>query len=506
MLGGPAGVAARAMAAGIADEVTALPASERSDAVVAYADAPQAIHEIAACVAPNGVLYLEVDRNRRGTRETTPRQVEAVLHAAGLTACTWYAVEPDLTHARAYVPLHLPHAMSWHRRMHAGDGAAMRFADILRRSAVRVGGPGVAALNRSYAVVAAAGEHNPLPHLLSHAGVSALLGASGSPAGSAMLTYGGDRVLLFPFSADGREPMSVVKVPKTRLLAERTANEQTQMHALRSTLDPALSVSIPEPLGAVEVSGLLVACERYVRGMSVGARAVDPGRSLDEKRDDLRLAMDWLARFHRATVSGVAPIERVSREVIVPLLDDYALAFGETGESRLFDGMRSAAATLGNAPVSIGRQHRDFAVWNVLRDRDTIAVVDWEGARDGISACDAVHLVSTWLYMVRLGDGVDDEARCTRELFLRDVERDAAASAARDAFAWYLDAMRLDARLASLLIATHRVELAVRRSSQRHLHGADRGSNRGPESEEVRVVRALATEAAVAFASVDAAP
>ena len=55
MLGGPAGVAARAMAAGLADKVTALPASERSDAVVAYADAPQAIHEIAACVAPNGV-------------------------------------------------------------------------------------------------------------------------------------------------------------------------------------------------------------------------------------------------------------------------------------------------------------------------------------------------------------------------------------------------------------------------------------------------------------------
>ena len=480
----------RTIASDLADEVTdELPVPGAADVVVAYADAGHAIESCVAAVAPGGILYLEVDRVRRGTRATSPRRVAALLRTAGLTASAWYAVEPDLEHARAYVPLHLPQAMSWHRRTQFGDSARLRAADLVRRSAVRVAGPTAGARGRSYVVVAARAPTEPLPASLIDSGVATALGAT--PAGAVMLTYGGDRVLLFPFATGAREPMGVVKVPKTASLASRTENEQTRMQALRATLDATLAAAIPEPLGTVGHLASRAAMERYCPGVAIAARASDPARELDDKRTDLRLAMDWLARFHRATVTRTATLGSVRGDVLDPLLDAFARELGSAETAPFLQAMRDVAQALGALPINVGCEHRDFAAWNILRDGSSIAVVDWEGARGGFPARDAVHLATTWLYMVRLSDGVRDELRCAHELFVPAIDRDAAAAAAWAALLWYFDEVRIDHRLAPLILATHRIELALRRAAQERLHGED---GRGRESEEMRVLRGLTVD------------
>ena len=495
VLGGPAGVAARAQAVGLAQRVLSeRPARGAADLVAAYADACDEISDIARAVAPGGVLYLELDRELRGVRATTPKRVAAMLRAEGLTACAFYVMEPSVRDARAFIPLAAARAMSWHRRTSFGDQPAVRIANAVRRSVLRVGGPSVAALDRPYAVVAIAGAPDHLaPGVLRQPGVLRSLGMDHAPSAAVMLTYGGDRVLLFPFGDRDRSPAGVVKVSKAESFIDRTENEQARMQALRSTLGPSVATAIPEPFGVTRVGQTVVACERFMAGMSLAARAMSDASGLDEKIADLQMAMAWLARFHGATEVRRVTIRDSRASLVDELLASYARTLGAEGAGPLATRLASIADTLGAAHIAIATQHRDFAAWNVLRSGTGLAVVDWEGATEGVAAFDAVHLASTWLYSVRLCEGVDDEARGVREL-LDPAARDGAAGAAHAALMGYLDAARIDQRLASFLIVLHRVELALRRATQLRLQGEP------PETAmttiETRVVRSLTADLA----------
>ena len=503
ILGGPRGVLARAQAARLARSVsTESSAGNTADLVAAYADAAHEIRDIARSVTRDGVLYLEVDRARRGVGATTPARVAAMLRREGLTACAFYAMEPTIDEPRAFIPLDAPRAMTWHRRTSIGDRPLVRIANAVRHSAVRVGGPSVAALDRPYAVVAMAGERDGLgPGILREPAVVQAVGASRAPSTAVMLTYGGDRVLLFPFDDGGRTPIALVKATKAESFIDRTENEQARMRALRSTLDASLAAAIPEPLGATRVGQTLVACERFMPGRSLAARAMNAAVALDEKIADLQMAVAWLARFHRATEIRRATIRESRAALIDSVLASYAQALGAADGTSLATRLGPIADTLGDAHIAIATQHRDFAAWNILLSDAGLAVVDWEGATEGFAAFDAVHLAWTWLYSVRLSEGVDDEVRCVHELLDR-TGRDAVASAAGDALMRYLETVGIDQRLAPLLVALHRVELALRRGTQLRLQGEP------PETAmatiDTRVVQSLAARAARLFPATDA--
>jgi hypothetical protein len=494
LFGGPPGVVARANAMGLASDVLAASLHPGcADAVVAYADAVESIGDIARAVSRDGMLYLEVDRQRAGVRGTTPARVEALLRDAGLTPCGLYALEPNAAGARAFIPLDAPRAMSWHRLTSLGDRAQVRVANAVRQSAVRIGGTTVAALDRPYAVIAVgAGRAAGGPGALSDPEMRGRIGASGEGATSVMLTYGGDRVLFFPFAAEGSAPVAVVKVPKSPSLHDRTENEQARMRALRAALDPALTTAIPEPLGVVRWPTAIAACERFIPGMSLSARAADADRAVADKTSDLRLAFDWLARFHQATETRRAPVRESVAALVEGPLGDHARALGIDDDAALTSWVRSAAATLGDAGVATTIEHHDFAAWNIIRRDSDVAVVDWEGAREGLGAFDAIHLALTWLHSVRSSDGVNDEARCVFDLLTSEPPGDTATTTAREALGDYFHTMELDRRLVPLLIVLHRIELAVRRDVQRRLHGdADQVGG----SDDARIVRSLATNA-----------
>ena len=503
VLGGPRGVLLRAQLTGLSHDVTdALPAPGRAHAVAAYHDAPYDIADIAASIAEGGILYLEVDRTRRGIRETSPARVEAEIQAAGLSVLSMYAAEPTLRDARAFVSLDVPRGMDWHRAATFGPTPTIRLGSIVRRATTRVAGRTGAVLRGSYSVVAVRGKSGPsMPWILAKSKFATFGNWTEPPVGVVMLTYGGDRVVFFPFDRDSREPMAVIKVPKLESFIGRTENEHALTSALRSSLDPGLASGIPEPLGIRRVGSTVLAIERFVRGTTLAALARDPQRSVDAKLQDLSLAMSWLTRFHRATEVRRAPW----RDGRAAALDDPIRAYSATcssseEETSLFRHALTAADALGAAEtvLPIVCQHRDYAAWNVLRDGEVIGVVDWEGAREGPAVHDALHLITTWLYAVHLGEGIDDEARCVRELFLEGDRRSTAAQGAVRVASRYLRELAIDPRLVPFLLLSHRVELAARRREQRRLQMGD-APGEAETLSETRILGMLGREATRLF-------
>lgn len=498
LLGGRAGRVERAVSLDLGEVVTSrLPGRREADAVVAYHDAPETVAQIAGAVARDGVLYLEIDRRRRGRRTQTLRAVTAALARASLSVAAVYAVEPDFTEPRAFVPLDSRPALTWYRRMFfRADGALARLTELVRYQAVLRAGRRGAGLLRRFAVVAVGRDRgDALPGVLLDSDVQRMVDATRRPTSAVLLAHGGDRVLLFPFTERVPAPLAVVKVPKAPAFFGRTENEQSRLHDLRARLDPRLAAALPAPKGVIRIGSALVACEALLPGRGLSARAGSPKVPFDEKLDDLRRATEWLVRFHRATEVRRMPW---SDEIRGSLIDEpmraYALEFGTTRDEAALFARASGAAALRGVELPIVCQHRDFAVWNLLRDGDALSVVDWEGAREGPALCDALHLATTWLCAIRMACA-HDEGHCLHDIVLGGSTRDGAAAAARAAIDSYMRGMALDRRLLPLLTVHHRVELALRRRDQQRLQN-EMGDNAASEiagaHADLRAVRVLA--------------
>ncbi|HEU4721978.1 MAG TPA: aminoglycoside phosphotransferase family protein [Gemmatimonadaceae bacterium] len=505
LVGGVPGVVERATELGLARRITeGLPPPGSADIVVAAADAPDAVEEIAGAVADGGVLYLEVDRRRRGYRATTPARITAALAAAGLPLVTIYAVEPDLAEPRVFIPVDATNARTWFRRTFVNERALeSRLWDIARKSS-----PGAAILRdltiREHYVVVAASRGTATVGLLRHPEVSGIFADMAEAESAIMLTYGGDRAVLFPFARRSPAPLAVLKVPKTPQFVGRTENEQAYMRALHARLAPALARVIPAPLGTAHAGALSIACEQFLPGEPLAKRARSRTLPLSMKIDDLRRAMAWLAAFHRATeVRRLAPHDDARRQVIEQPLRDYARELGATSEeARLFGRVSAAVSHATGSGLPIVCHHRDYAAWNLLRDADELAVLDWEGAREGPAVCDALHLATSWLYTLRLGAGSDDEVGCVHDLFVSLGRPDPAVQAATTAVDDYLTELGIDRVLLPQLVVHHRVELALRRLDQRRLQN-EAGPDAARTTVEVDTVRMLAAAVERLFARVD---
>jgi hypothetical protein len=375
--------------------------------------------------------------------------------------------------------------MSWHRRVTVGSRASVRIANAVRHSAIRFGGADLATLDRSYAVVAVSAGRSTVPGALQLAEVVRHLRAKDEIDSAVMLTYGGDRVLLFPFTADGSEPIGVVKVPKDRGLVDRTINVQKGLSSIGTRVTSAIAASIPAAFGIAAAGDTIAASEGYLPGMAIATSVTDPTAALDDKVESLGRALAWLVEFHSAT-----EVRRVSlsdaRVELDSAAEAYARAVAVADDAVLLEWLRATVVTLGSLTVSIAMQHRDFATWNVLRDGDQIAVVDWEGAREGIGALDAIHFATTWLYSMRRANGLDDEAACVRDLLSPGT--DIPSLTARRELSRYFEAAGIDPRLLAPLTIAHRIELAARRIEQRSLQSETEGA----EPNEVQIVHGLA--------------
>jgi len=183
---------------------------------------------------------------------------------------------------------------------------------------------------------------------------------------------------------------------------------------------------------------------------------------------DLRLAAEWLGSFHVATTRERRRWgARENEEWLASYFSRYADAYGESSAERALRSRAIAEAErVAGVSLPIVWQHRDFAVWNLARAGDSLAVLDWEGARLGPPLCDLLHLVTTWDTVIRRPTGQAQELHHLDALLLRDPGDEPYRRAARGAIERYMARLDLDARLFPILLLHHRLELAVRRADQ----------------------------------------
>jgi SAM-dependent methyltransferase len=472
LLGGPVGLAERVIEVGLARHVShTIPLERSADAVIVLHGARAALREIARCLLPSGVLYCEIDRRSLGFLASTPDRIRRSIRKVGLFPTAMYAVVPDFSDHRMYLPLDIPGALRWYVTtlynafspwqylLKAGLGVVTgldgrRFAPFAPRLAV------TAVAGQARPSAPSVLEHPALPPELQGLGLRPLL-----------LTYGGDRVVMLPFAAGSIQPAAVLKVPKLPGFNGRTENEQATLRHLWSRLDPTMRRSIPRSLGTLRCGEVTVGIESYAPGQLLFRSSERWGASRQERLNDLRLAAAWLGEFHlQAQVCRPSWGASESSQWVEGPFDAYRRAFGITGsEERLFAEAREYAISLTGTPLPIVLQHRDFTVWNIARFGRQLGVLDWEGSRPGPALCDLLHFVTHWYEIVRHAHHEAARQRCFRRLLFEPDQGDPFCEAVHHVLARYMERLDMNRRFFPLLLVYTWVELALRRSDQQRL-------------------------------------
>lgn len=472
VLGGPASLAERIIEVGLARDVSdTIPNGRSADAVVMLHGARAELREIAGCLVPGGVLYYEVDRRSLGFLASTPERIRRSIRKAGLLPTALYAVVPDFSDHRMYLPLDVPGALRWYvTALYNAFTPWQRLAETALRAVTSLDGRRFARFAPRLAFTAVAGEHPPgPPSVLEHQALPPEL--QGHDLQPLLLTHGGDRVVILPFAADSMQPIAVLKVPRLPAFNGRTENEQATLHELWSRIDPAIRSGIPRPLGTVRFGEVIVSIESYARGQMLSRSSERWGASRHERVNDLRLAAAWLGEFHRQSeVSRPSWEAFESSQWVEGPLAAYRRAFGVTAEEeQLFADAREYATSLTGMPLPIVLQHRDFTVWNISRCGRELAVLDWEGSRPGPALCDLLHFVTHWYEAVRHAHDEGARQRCFHRLFFEFHRGDQFCEAGHLVIAQYMERLNMDRRFLPLLLVYTWVELGLRRLDQQRL-------------------------------------
>ena len=392
---------------GIAERVSETLA-EQADAVAVLQGAGVSPADAARCLAPGGWLYWESDERRSlGSPWAVPGRAVARLRACGLNVAGVWAVWPSFERHEAYVPTE---ALGWFGRTHYPTTTLRERA--IGRALRMISG---ALMTRFFAITAVAGPAGDVPRPV-------------------LLAHGLERVILLSFPPD-----RVVKVPRLPAFNEKTVREQETLAQIRSLLDAETARALPEPRGTERYGEVVAGVESYAPGRSM---VLTGGRE-----SDLRLASEWLTRFHLQTTLRREPWD--GREIA----DSFAAFHSTPKERALFDLVLARSRKLHGLPFPIVWRHRDFTPWNLLRDRrGHLSVLDWEGAQRGLALCDLLHFVSHW---DELAAGAAHPQARLRAFSL-------GAPASRRMVTRYCDRLSIDHRFIPLLRVYTRVEIALR--------------------------------------------
>lgn len=474
LLGGPPELGRRLVELGTAAEVSTGPSSGRPvDALVVLADAVVSFQDAARGLAPDAVLYWEIDRRGRGGLTKGPRWVHRQLREAGLRQTGAYWVIPEFGDARRYLPLDPPAAVGWFfatRFMASTPGrlalellvsVALRWGDRVLESVVPCRAVIATAAARPFTPPVAL-SHGTFPVALRDAGIRPVLFTSGQDDGS--------RLVVLPFADAARQPELVIKTARLPGFTRHSEQEQATLVQLRAAFPADLRQTLPDPLGMAGTGSAAAFLETLIPGRMLAASTGRWRAPLERQVGDLGLAAEWLARFHEATLlwrrwDGT----EIDRWVEQPLAR-YQDAFGlQEAERRLFAAVRRRAATLEGESLPIVWAHNDFNPWHLYRAGSDVGVIDWEfgranlAERQGPALCDLIYFITHWIHLAR---GLHGEAAALRgfgELFLAGAGPDARSDAARDALATYMRRLDLHPGFLPLLLVYTWVERAVDR-------------------------------------------
>ena len=439
---------------------------------------------VSGLLAPEGAVWWEVDRRRRGHRLRTPQRLAGDLTRAGLHVVAAYGLRPAPERCELYVPLDRSRALAWYLdAVYAPVSPVQRAGAALLRVTTGLHGPAVAPFVPFHAVIASAA---PPPHLT----VGELVDSSLER--TAVISHGGSRAILLGFDDDHPAPRVVVKVPTQPAGDARTSHEYAAVRDVRKLPDAAVAAAVPAAIGLLaDPPGMVQAA---APGRSLSRLTALRSRSLADKSHDLQMVGDWLGRLHRWHVDGDRHTWDGSRhESVVERCEAYATRFGlEPHEQRLFARTVERSEDLLGAPVPTVWEHGDLTVWNVFRDGDRVHVLDWEGARPGLPLADLLRFVTHW-HELALRCRTRAQGAAALAALVTPTTTRRATTAARDVVDGYCASLGLPPELEDVLHVSGWAEIAVRRDDHRREHAlAGIGSRDG-----INAVDYLATLARV---------
>jgi hypothetical protein len=510
LLGGPSGLAERLLEARTTKRVsTTATRGERADALVILADAHIRLRDVAGCLTAEGVLYWEIERAALTPFVRAPGWIARQLRMAGLRQTGMYWVIPNFTEARRYLPLDAPGAIEWFfaTRFTAGS-LGRRLGELFVRSALSLGDGALGTVVPCYGVLATGPGHVFTP--ASVLGDPTLPESLRAPAARvALLTSGqddGSRVIVLPIAPAASRPALVVKLARLPQFAGHTSQEQATLSELRARLSPELRDTLPVPLGRVESGGDIGFVETSVPGQMLAASIGRWGTRARHQIEDLRLAAEWITRFHEGTLDRRVrwDAREIERWIEQPLTR-YQTGFGTApDETRLFEAVRQRAEALVGQQLPIVLQHNDFNPWHLYRHAGKVSVIDWEFAgtditeRLGLPLCDLIYFLLSWNELARGLRGSAAQLHGFSQLYLPSQATDPRHRAARQAIADYMARFDIHPGFFSILLVATWVERAVDRLQRQQTLGAAAVTARR-DDRFVRQVERLAHGHAVLF-------
>lgn len=468
LLGGGAELQRVAVELELAGAVTTTPDDEAPANVVAMLDgATESLDRAARALAPGGYLYWEVDRRSVGRAALTPSRIRDRLRAVGLAPLALYWVGPDWSRPSRFLPIEPRGPMAWYlRTTDASWGLTSSWLRRILRLIVQ--SPRLTGLLVPRIAVIAASEPvsaHSLPAALAHAEIPASVRASGIPP---VLVAGGEeawgRITLLAFESGRSAPSIVVKVSRHAAFDEATRHEHEVLVDLRSRVDEATRLTLPEPIALLEVGRRPAVVQDGAPGSSALARINRARWRGNAAVRDLERTADWLISLHSQTMrSRVAPGSAGWGQHVEEPLARFVDAFGaRDAVARLFQRVRDRTTALA-AELPIVLRHMDLGPWNVLVEGDDIRVIDWEVARDGPALTDLVYASLHWSFTAHRQSTEHVRRQHLRWLFAGAGERDAGRSSIYAGFDRYGRAMDLDSRLVPAVVVLTMVDQALDR-------------------------------------------
>jgi hypothetical protein len=460
-----------ASAAGVAEEIAReLREGLVADAVVCLEPAAVDLGEAAGSLRPGGALYLELPRGRASR---TLRQ----LRALGLRLSGLYWPEPNFRTPSVYLPLDAPLALEWYfRNIFVIRDTRARLLLPLARIATRLLGARLGHVVPRVCVVAVAGDGEQRASVLSAPVLPDEIGNAGNRLLVLMPETEWSRVVLLPFARGGRRPIAAVKLWRFRGREQHLEHEREGQRLVRELLPRPLRDAVPEPLGVLEWRGLTGNAETCVAGEWLFAHR-HRKRLLTQRFRELQQVSDWLIAFNERVQVDCAPwSDEQAARWVSDSVAAYRRAFGTLrDEDRLFDALERRALELDGTRLPIVWCHNDFSELNVYWAPGSIGIVDWETIGPGLPAWDLLRYVSRWFF--RAQRATADERHAFQSLFLAAPDHGRAARAARAALEGCSERLRLDERVAPLLLTTAWITRAVA-LHERSLPAEDAGAGR----------------------------
>ena len=444
---------------------------DRCAFVVAWADCALDLGRIGGHILPGGLLYLEIDRRRRGRRRLGLRSTRRALAKSGCRVFSTHIVTPDLALPRRYLPMDHPPAVRWHLR--TLFVAATPLARVVRAClsgllATPVAERVVSVVTPRYIVIGSTTELEsaPVGVPMPRGGERAIVVTSGYDQAS--------RAVVLPFEATAKSPRFAVKVASSSRTTTGTLREHERLIALHATLSRYTARALPRPLGLYAVAERVACVQTCAKGPAMSTTVGRWGRRWSDKVRDLDVVVDWLNEFGTATRVDVGAAQHDWKEIY----DDAAarLELSPPVLQFLAEARRIATSTpLGSSAV---HQHYDAGPWNVHINRAEPLVIDWESDELRPADClgpplaDVLYLVTYWYFLVsNVATEAEEEAAIVR-LFATPTPADPGVVAARAALDRALVCHGLPRQVVPAVLAALWAERAMYTHRRRAVLGA----------------------------------